>query len=222
MTRLIKLIILIILSSSVYFIYNITKESKTYILNLGDGLCEGINSYGIKEYGYSDYYLMRKTNKNISLKKHCSKEMSIDKMINLIKTNSQIKKDLMESHHLIINLGYNDLFYRTSITENMNIYKMNYIVNNTINDYNDLITEIKKYYDNKILIIGYYKSKNSYLNYGIKQLNNYLKSNKSIIYLDTYYLLSDYQKYFSNPNSYYPNNKGYMKIATKITKKLEK
>ena len=224
MNRLIKLIILIILSSSVYFIYNITKDSKINVLTLGDGLCEGINSYGNKGYGYSDYYLIDSAKENISLSKECSKDMSVDKMNVLIQTDSKIKKNLKEAHNLIINLGYNDLLYKMSIVEDLNIYKMNYIINNIEDNYNNLITEIRKYYSNEIIVIGYFESNsnNQYINYGIKRLNSYLQSNKNISYIDTYYLLHNSEKYFSNPNSYYPNSQGYIEIANKIKKKLEK
>lgn len=223
MNKLIKLFILIILSSSVYFIYNITKDSKINILTLGDSLCEGINSYGNKDYSYLDYYMLD-SRMGVVLKKECSKDMSIEKMLNIVKYDSKIKKELKESHYLVINLGYNDLLYKLSITENINIYKVKYIIDKIIMDYDELITEIKKYYDNEIIVIGYYKANtsNTYINYGISEINKYLKSNILISYIDTYNLLKDSEKYFSNPNSYYPNSKGYMEIATKIKKKLEK
>ena len=216
MNRLIKLIILIILSSSVYFIYNITKDSKINVLTLGDGLCEGINSYGNKGIDSSK--------ENVSLVKECSKDMSVDKMNVLIQTDPKIKKNLKEAHYLIINLGYNDLLYKMSIAEDLNIYKMNYIINNIEDNYNNLITEIRKYYSNEIIVIGYFESNsnNQYINYGIKRLNSYLQNNKNISYIDTYYLLHNSEKYFSNPNSYYPNSQGYIEIANKIKKKLEK
>lgn len=222
MNRLVKLIILVVLSLSVYFIYNFTKDSKTNILILGDGLCEGINSYGNKEYSYIDYYLID-ISKSVKLQKNCSKDMSLDKMLNLIQNKSQIKKELKESHYLIVNLGYNDLLYKMSIVENLNIYKMNYIIDTIKQEYDDLITEINKYYDNEIIVVGYFKAINNiYINAGIVEINEYLKNNKRITYVDTYKLLNSREKYFSNPNSYYPNPKGYMTIANKIKKKLEK
>ena len=49
MNKLIKLITLIILSLSVYLIYNKTNNSYYKITNIGDKLSTGITSYGIKE-----------------------------------------------------------------------------------------------------------------------------------------------------------------------------
>ena len=56
MKKTTKLLILIILSLSVYFIYQNTKSNNIKILNIGDKLSQGINSYGIKEYGFIDHY----------------------------------------------------------------------------------------------------------------------------------------------------------------------
>ena len=55
MNRKTKLLILILLSLSVYFIYKNNNHKEIKITSLGDGLSLGINSYGVKEYGYLDY-----------------------------------------------------------------------------------------------------------------------------------------------------------------------
>ena len=221
MNRKIKLLTLIIMSMSVYFIYNITKNNTINIVSLGDFLTEGITSYGIKDYSYSDYLKLdlESNSIKINLNKYSNKDMSIDKLLTLIKTTPKIKKDLKEAHILILNIGYNDLLYKLSITEDISIYKLNKIILDIENDYNELIKEIKKYYDNKIIVVGYYKTNSNdfYQNRGISMLNKVL-NNENIIYIDTYNLD---KKYFNNPNSYYPNNYGYLEIAKKIIKKLE-
>ena len=45
---------------------------------------------------------------------------------------------------------------------------------------------------------------------------------KEITYIDTYKLLSNKEKYFSNPNSYYPNKLGYQKIFQEIIYQMKK
>ena len=77
MKKIIKLIILIIISFSVYFIYKNTEGKNLIILNIGDSLAVGINSYGIKEYGYIDYYkdYLNKT-KNVTIINDYSKNRS--------------------------------------------------------------------------------------------------------------------------------------------------
>lgn len=221
MSKKIKLLILIIMSMSVYFIYNITKNDTINIISLGDFLTEGITSYGIKDYSYPDYLKLdlESTDIKINLNKYSNKDMSIDKLLTLIKTTPKIKKDLKEAHLLILNIGYNDLLYKLSITENMSIYKLNKIVSDIEKDYTELIKEISKYYDHKIIVVGYYKTNSNdyYLNRGISMLNKVLNS-QNIIYIDTSNLN---KKHFNNPNSYYLNNYGYLEISKKIRKKLE-
>ena len=221
MSKKIKLLILIIMSMSVYFIYNNTKDKTINIISLGDSHAEGITSYGIKDYSYDDYLkLFLKDHKiNTNLEKYSSKDMSIDKMLFIIKNTNKIKKDLRDSHILIINLGYNDLLYKLISREKLenSIYEI-------YRDYNNLIKEIRKYYHNQIIVIGY--STNNIEDYyqvkGITMLNNVLKSNEEITYIDTVSLLKDDKRYFSNPNSNYPSNLAYMEISKKIIKKLEK
>ena len=221
MSKKIKLLILIIMSMSVYFIYNNTKDKTINIISLGDSHAEGITSYGIKDYSYDDYLkLFLKDHKiNTNLEKYSSKDMTIDKMLFIIKNTNKIKKDLRDSHILIINLGYNDLLYKLISREKLDnsIYEIN-------RDYNNLIKEIRKYYHNQIIVIGY--STNNIEDYyqvkGITMLNNVLKSNEEITYIDTVSLLKDNKRYFSNPNSNYPSNLAYIEISKKIIKKLEK
>ena len=228
MNRLIKIFILIVLSLSVFLIYRITNTSTFNLLCIGDNLSLGINSYGIKDYSYIEYYkdYLLKHNKKVNINKNYQKEdLSISNMLDIIKTNPTIKRDLTESHLLIINLGYNDLIYQLSLTEEINNYKLNRIINKINNNYQELIKEIRKYYKNEIYVIGYYKSNKNdyYINLGIRKLNVLLNSAEEVNYIDTYSLLNNRNKYFSNPESYYPNTEAYHMISNKIIRKtLEK
>ncbi|MBQ6323358.1 MAG: SGNH/GDSL hydrolase family protein [Bacilli bacterium] len=227
MTKTIKLIILIIISCSVYFIYQDTKGKNMNILNIGDGLAVGINSYGIKEYSYIDYYkdYLNKT-KNVTIVNNYSrKDLSIDKLLDTIKTNPKLRRSLNEAHELIIVVGYNDIKYKMSLENNITKTKIDYIMEDINKNYEELIKEIRKYYKNNIYIIGYYNHSidNYYLNYSIRKLNNILKENPEIIFINTENIANNPDKYFSNPNSYYPNNYGYEEIARRIIRKtLEK
>ncbi|MBQ9019568.1 MAG: SGNH/GDSL hydrolase family protein [Bacilli bacterium] len=217
MSRPIKLLILIILSLSVYFIYQSTKETNIKILTLADGLSLGINSFGIKEYSYVDYYkdYLEKTNKKVNLIKYSKEDLSIHEALKEIKNNNTLKRDLLESHILIINLGYNDLVYKMSLEEDITISELNKIVKEIDKEYKLLIKEIRKYYKKEIIVIGYPKSNKEdyYSNIGIRKLNKVLNTNT---FIDTYSLLYNRNKYFSNPNSYYPNRNGYLKIAQEL------
>ena len=223
MNRPIKLLILIILSLSVYFIYQSTKQSNIQILSLGDGLSIGINSYTITEYSYLNYYEDYLKSKNIKVKiinNYSKEDLTIHELLEEIKTNNYIKRDLMESHLLFINVGYNDLLYKLSLEEDISIPKLNNIIAEIDTEYKELLTEINKYYKNKIIVIGYPKSNKEdfYTNLGVRKLNRVLCTNN---FIDTYNLLSNRNEYFSNPNSFYPNRQGYKRIYEEI-KKLDK
>lgn len=220
MNRPIKLLILIILSLSVYFIYQSTKESNIQILSLGDGLSKGINSYTINEYSHLNYYEDYLKSKNINVKtisNYSKDDLTIHELLELVKNNNYLKRDLMESHFLFLTVGYNDLLYKLSLEEDISIPKLNIIIDEINNEYKELLTEIKKYYKNEIIIVGYPKSNKEdyYLNLGIRKLNRVINTNT---FIDTYNLLNDRNKYFSNPNSYYPNRLGYLRIYEEIKK----
>lgn len=228
MKRVIKLSILILISLSVYFIYQETNHKNIKILVLGDSLSLGINSYGIKEYGYVDYYkdYLVKKNKKISINKDYSKkELTIEELKEKIKTTPSLKKELSESHQLILNVGYNDLLYKLSLEQNNKNLNLNKNIKEIESSYQELIKEIDKYYNNSIILIGYPPSNQDdyYKNIGIKKINKILKNTPKSSYIDTYQLLNHKELFFSNPHSYYPNRYGYQAIAKKIIEKtLEK
>ena len=224
MSRPIKLLILIILSLSVYFIYQNTKESNIQILSLGDGLSKGINSYTIVSYSHLNYYKDYLISKNIEVNvidNYSDEDLTIHELLDLVRNNNYLKRDLMESHLLFITIGYNDLLYKLSLEEDISMPKLNRIIDEINSEYKELLIEIKKYYKNEIIIVGYPKSNKDdyYLNLGIRKLNRILNTNT---FIDTYNLLNDKNKYFSNPNSFYPNRQGYERIYEEIKKTLDK
>ena len=220
MSRPIKLLILIILSLSVYFIYQNTKESNIQILSLGDSLSKGINSYTINDYSHLNYYEDYLKSKNIkvnTISHYSDEDLTIHELLELVKNNNYLKRDLMESHILFITIGYNDLLYKLSLEEDISIPKLNKIIDEINTEYKELLSEIKKYYKNEIILVGYPKSNKDdyYLNLGIRKLNRILNTDN---YIDTYNILNNRAKYFSNPNSYYPNRLGYERIFKEIKK----
>ena len=175
MNKPIKLLILIIISLSVYFIYNYTNKT-TKILVLGDN----------PNFTFSNISV-------ITNKKYALKNLSTKHLLEKIKLEREIKRDLMESHILILSIGYNDLIYDLSLEEDINNHHFNKITNSIEKDYNNLIKEIRKYYKNEIIIVGYprVEKEDYYLNIGIRKLNKILKNNKEVIYIDRDYCLED-------------------------------
>ena len=94
MNRPTKLLILILLSMSVLIIYNETNNRNYNILNIGDSISLGTNSYGIKDYSYIDYYkdyLENNKYKVIVNNNYSNKELSIKELLQEIKTSPSIK-----------------------------------------------------------------------------------------------------------------------------------
>lgn len=226
MKKLLKLVVLILLSLSVYFIYQKTKDKNENILVLGDSLALGINSYGIYDYSYVDYYQEYLKDKKVIINKnHCKKNLTMEELTERIKIYPELKRDLKEATEVFLNIGYTDLIYKLSLEEEKTPETLNKIIKEMEEEYQNLRKEINHYYKKNMIIIGYYASnkKDYYTNQGIRKLNSFLAQEEKSIYIDTYSILKNTKKYFSNPNSYYPNSLGYQKIADEIIRKtLEK
>lgn len=221
MKKILKLLTLILLSFSVYFIYQSNKNTTIIIFNIGDGVALGLNSFKEPIYGYVDYYKDSLNTKNIYINQYAKTDLTIPYFLEELKSTPKIKKDLKESHILFLHLGYNDIVYRMSIEESLNEKTIDKILLDIEKEYEQLKKEIRKYYSNPIIVIGCLEpnKEDFYLKKAIKTWNQYLEKDKDIIYIDTFYLLKNRKKYFSNPNSYYPNFQGYQQISKKIIEK---
>lgn len=239
LSRKIKLLILIIVSLSVFFIYKTTNHNNINYTTLGDSLSYGKDCYGQIDYGYSDYIkdYLKETNKLKKYSKDYTKEnMTIDSLYNTLlseqkvsnkATKNTLKMILRDSDYLTMTIGLNDLIYKLSLTSNFTDENLNVIIKEIDTSFDNLITEIRKVYNREIFIIGYYnvEKDNKYLSRAIKKLNNIYKENSEVIYISTTELTENPNVFLPNPTSYYPNYKGYQlisnKIIAKITKKLE-
>ena len=240
LNRKIKLLILIVLSLSVILIYNKTNNHNINYTTIGDSLSLGIDSYGKQDYGYSDYvkdYLIETNKLKTYSKSYTNKSMMINdikialisdqKMTNNNK-NSNLKIILRETDILTMSIGIDDLLYKMTYLSEKTNDNLNIIINEIKTSFEELIDEIKKIYRGPIYIIGYYNFQNtdSFYKRAITQLNNIYEKNNEVIYISTEEISQNPNIFMSNPNSYYPNYKGYRLISTKIidkiTKKLEK
>ena len=228
MKRLLKLLFLIMLSLSVYGIYNKTKNTTYVLTSIGDKLSLGVDSYGRKTSSYIDYYQeeLLKTKENVKVIKEYEEETAtIKETLERLKTTPEMKRELYETDILIITLGYNDLLYSLAREERKTKSTLQKEVEEIAKNYNELIEEIKKYYHEEIIVIGYFESNTDdyYKNKGITLLNEKIRKREDITYIDTTFLTKNRKKYFSNPKSYYPNEEGYLAIGNKIIQKtLEK
>ena len=234
-----KLIITIIVILLIFLIFKLNNKNNQNYISLGDGYALGKNSYGQIDYGYSDYYkdyLSTNDYLNRYIKSFSTETMTINSLLDSISINKKIvlhdqeynlKQTLRESTILTLSIGLNDLIYQMSISEELTDTTIDKIISNIEKDYKKLIREIKKYYQYDIYVVGYYSvNSNTYLNKGIRKLNNIYRNDKDVIYIDIYSLFESNKSYRSRSQSIYPNNKGYeaisRQIVLKTSKKLEK
>lgn len=226
MHKKIKLVILILLTSSVYFIYNFTNKSNITYITLGDSISLGENSYGAISYSYSDYfkdYLEKNDKLAFYDKSYTSKNKTITELYNdllieetmtINNPNHNIRRMLSDADIVSLSIGLNDIILEVNRENYITEYKENRIVEEIANKYKKLINEIRKYYKNTLYVIGYYENGTKYDNI-LKKLNEKYKNicqKNNDIFIDTT-ILSKNEKYFNNPNSYYPNANGYKEIS---------
>lgn len=235
-----KLIMLILTIISIFFIYKINNKNNINYTTIGDGFSVGIDSYGVIDYGYSDYikdYLEKNNKLNRYIKSFSYQNISIETLYEQILSNKKLKlgeeeinirKTLRETNILTLSIGLNDLLYQFNITKEQTPNSINSALKEIEKNFNNLIDEIKKYYPKEIYVMGYYNVilENEQLNKAIKSLNKIYEKNENVIYVPTYELFKNNPSFCSNPNSIYPNRIGYQAIANefivKISKKLEK
>lgn len=225
-----KIIFILFLFLSCYIIYNGALNTKYYYLSLGDSLSGGINIYGLKQYGYSDY-LKDYLSENNLLEKYdntfTDKDYRIIDLIKMIEYNEEISingkktninQSLKKADIITLSIGMNELYYKLNIN-NENIY--NYMIE-LLNDMEKLLQHIAKYNHKKVYVLGYYNigTNQEYINYiNIKLENITLKYNFE--YVDLSKIFNNNPIYFDKKDSFIPNNAGYLKISKIIIEKLK-
>lgn len=225
-----KIIFILILFFSCYIIYYLTTDSKVNYLTLGDSLSSGINIYGIKEYGYSDYikdYLYDKDrlkNFNDDFANSNYRITDLTKMIKYNETkkvngkNISINKVIKSSDIITLSIGMTELYSKLKIN-NINIY--NYM-NELILDMDKLLAIIDRFEHEKVFVLGYYNVgiSQEYINYINVKLRNVVEK-YGFDYVDLSNIFDNNPIYFDKNDSFIPNNEGYLKISKIIIEKIE-
>lgn len=236
LSKKLKLLTIVLLSLSVFFIYKHTNYNNINYTVLGDSLSKGIDCYGRIDYGYSDYikdYLQEINKLKTYSKKYTDENMTIEKLYNTIITdkkmsqnitNNNIRDVLRDSNYITMTIGLNDLLYKLSMTNEFTEANLDIIIKEIDMSFALLIEEIRKVYNREIYIIGYYDvdANNKFFKSAIKKLNNIFKKNDNVTYISTYELSENRNVFLPNPSSYNPNYKGYKVISNKIINKMSK
>ncbi len=232
MKKIIKLLVLLLISLSVYFIYNSKKEVKINYVSIGDGFASGINSYHQKSYGYSDYlkdYLKKEKKlgsySNFTYEDMMTKDIQKDIILNVHNKNENIKRALRESNLLTISVGINDLIYEMDVNNVESPVIQEKILTKIVDKLTLDIKEIRKYYSGDIYLIGYYNfyPQNSVERKILDKLNRKYQQfcgKNNLIFIDNSNLSNRLFNYLENPNSFYPNINGYEQIYQNIMREL--
>jgi len=227
-----KIISILILFVSCYFIYNLTIDNEIYYLTLGDGLAKGINSDGkISLLNYSkniQEYLEEKNKLEGFNNSFVDKDYRITDILKIIKYKEVITVDNneMSIHELLkkadvitISVGMNELYYKLKV-DNNNIYQY---IEGMLNDMDNLLKEVDRYNHKKVIVLGYYNTTNTnkdifnYINYKLEKI----VINRGFDYINLDKSFDNDVRYFENNNNFYPNDLGYSKISQIIVEKIK-
>lgn len=228
-----KIISILILFLSCYFIYNLTIDNELFYLSIGDGIAKGITDDGnVSEYNYTDSIKNYLTSKN-KLKgfnnSFVDKDYRITDLLRIIKYKEEI---VVNNDHISINellkkadivtisLGMNELYYKI-LVDNNNIYSY---IDGMLSDMELLLKEVDRYNHKKVIVLGYYNTKDNnkdifnYVNYKLKNIVN----KRGFEFVDVDKIINNNTNYFTNNTNFYLNNEGYQKISQIIVEKINK
>ncbi len=248
MKKHIKLIVFLLALLLVFITYNFfSKENKkiNYIA-LGDSIAEGMNSYSIVDYGYTDYikdYLEDKDLLSFYTKKYAVSGYKIRDLKNDIEDNKIIEQDdkkiylkeaLRESDLVTLTIGANDfleLLSLDNIDETiLNTRKSKKEIDKILEKEKDIIILIKKFAKRQIIVTGYFNPFPRLANYksNIDELVKYYNNNLNelcdeleVDFVDIFEILDKNEKAFPNPLNIHPNKYGYELIFKEVAKKID-
>ncbi len=248
MKKHIKLFVFIISLAIVFLIYKgfEDKQRKISYIALGDSVAEGMNSYGNIGYGYPDYikdYLEKNNSLEFYTKGFAKSGYTTENVKNDIENNKtitvngkkiSIKEALRESDLVTISIGANDFIKGLSLSNFYskleNIKESKKEIDAIGKNVKELITVIKGYAKNQIVLIGYYNplprltTIKSEIDELVKYSNNIYEDiceDLDIICVDIFDLFDGKEDFLPNPLDIHPNIKGYEQIANSVIKKIE-
>lgn len=194
------LISFLIISLSIFIIYNLNIDNKVYYFNIMD-----------KEYDYDTYNVL--LNKNIKNKEkyinHVEYDYRTTDLIRNIKDNigiddKKIQNILIKADIITLMIGNNELIYKSNTSDMTELFEYS---NSLIEDLDELFKLIRKYCKEKIFFIGFYNN-NEYYNELYTFLNLRIKD-----------LCSDYDIEYINRSDIF-NEQENVNIYNKIYQKV--
>lgn len=218
-----KIILILILFLSIWFIYNNTIDDRINYLVLGNDLSIGDDNYSlyVKDYLNSKNILGNYNTSFVDL------DLRITDLINKIKYNDSVVINdktvginmlLKNADIITISIGMNELYYKLSIN-NENIYTY---MKDMVNDLEVLFNLINRYNKKRVFVINYYNTNKynkdifNYLNYYLEELCK----KEDFEYVDVSEVLDNNIINYENSGNFYLNRYGNKLIGDFIVDRL--
>lgn len=232
-----KIIVIVVILLSIFFIYLNTIDKKVYYLALGDSIAAGVNASGTDNYGYSDYIKTYLENRDLletyinefAVSGYRSIDLKRDiednKKLTINDKNITLKNALIKADIVTLSIGANDFFYylNASYTD---VYDH---INESLNDVENLFKLVREYCKEDIIVVGYYTPFESHekidtmdeiIKFANKKLEE-LCNEYDMHFVDVFELFKE-NPYLPNPNDIHPSIEGYEAISKEIIKVIDK
>jgi len=232
-----KIIVIVVILLSIFFIYLNTIDKKVYYLALGDSIAAGVNASGTDNYGYSDYIKTYLENRDLletyinefAVSGYRSIDLKRDiednKKLTINDKNITLKNALIKADIVTLSIGANDFFYYLNANYN-DVYDH---INDSLNDVENLFKLVREYCKEDIIVVGYYTPFESHekidtmdeiIKFANKKLEE-LCNEYDMHFVDVFELFKE-NPYLPNPNDIHPSVEGYEAISKEIIKVIDK
>lgn len=232
-----KIIVIVVILLSIFFIYLNTIDKKVYYLALGDSIAAGVNASGTDNYGYSDYIKTYLENRDLletyinefAVSGYRSIDLKRDiednKKLTINDKNITLKNALIKADIVTLSIGANDFFYYL----NANYTDVYDHINESLNDVENLFKLVREYCKEDIIVVGYYTPFESHekidtmdkiIKFANKKLEE-LCNEYDMYFVDVFELFKE-NPYLPNPNDIHPSIEGYEAISKEIIKVIDK
>lgn len=222
-----KLLLLLFISAIVtMLIYALNRNEKIYYLSLGDGVAEGMTAFHVEGYSYSDYIkdelqsrkCLDKFIKGFNEKDQRVKDLSLyiekNTEITVGKETIPIQQAINKADIITLSIGSDELYTKEKITEKD--------IKNFASNLEILYKKIKKYAQNKVIVLGLYYVMDvstmvtDKINLEIEELCK----RYGFTYIDTRLIINQ-EDYFADLKSHYITYRGHKEISKKILEEIK-